>query len=178
MAALLGAPGSAEPCTYDSQAWAVRIVAAPSIQRDHLHFLVEADSARALGNGMRGLLIALAHRLNRRRGQRGRAFVDRYHATVLRTPRHVRAALHYVLNNWRKHREASAPGFAGTRCDPYSSATMFAPWAGEVVRVPRLGLLPVARPQSWLLEHGWRRAGPPLPWHRAPGARPAEVPPS
>ncbi|MEZ4366844.1 MAG: hypothetical protein R2939_11215 [Kofleriaceae bacterium] len=124
-----------------------------SIQRDHLHFLVEADSARALGNGMRGLLIALAHRLNRRRGRRGRAFVDRYHATVLRTPRHVRAALHYVLNNWRKHREASASGFAGVRCDPYSSATMFAPWAGEVVRIRAAGL--ARRPPAVVAARAW-----------------------
>jgi hypothetical protein len=33
----------------------------------------------------------------------GRVFVDRYHAHALLTPREVRAALVYVLQNWAKH---------------------------------------------------------------------------
>ena len=148
-----------------------------SIQRTHLHLIVEADDAAALGKGMRGFLVALARRLNARAGRTGRAFDDRYHAAVLRTPTQVRHALSYVLNNWRKHQEAARPGYVGLRLDPYSSAIGFAPWlqrrviAEGPVRWPREGALPVAYPQSWLLSTGWRRGGGDISWFAVPAAQ-------
>ena len=36
-----------------------------SVQHDHLHLIVEADSPRALARGMKGLSVRLARRLNR-----------------------------------------------------------------------------------------------------------------
>jgi REP element-mobilizing transposase RayT len=78
-----------------------------SIQRDHLHFLVEAADATALTRGMQGLAIRVAKALNKLWGRKGKVFGDRYHARPLKTPREVRHALAYVLNNAWKHRASA-----------------------------------------------------------------------
>jgi putative transposase len=61
-----------------------------SVMTNHLHFLVEAVNEVALARGMQGLSIRMARALNRLRGRTGRAFADRYHGRILRTPRGVR----------------------------------------------------------------------------------------
>src|SRR4029078_10602191 len=83
-----------------------------SIQRNHLHLLVEADHKGALASGMQGFQISAAKPLNAavskdRSGprRRGSVFPDRYHAEIITTPTQARHALNYVINNWRKHRE-------------------------------------------------------------------------
>ena len=88
-----------------------------SVQSNHLHLIVEAEDRRALSRGMQGLSIRLAKALNRVWERRGSVLAERYHDVILRSPRQVRNALAYVLNNSRKH---------GIHCvepepDPYSS---------------------------------------------------------
>jgi hypothetical protein len=123
-----------------------------SIQRDHLHLIVEASDAGALSRGMVGFATSCARQVNRRLGRRGAVFADRYHAGQLATPRQVRNALAYVLNNWRKHRAAEGGVF-----DPCSSARAFDGWT---IRTIGTSDLPVASPRSWLLTTGWRRHRP------------------
>jgi putative transposase len=137
-----------------------------SIQGNHLHILVEADSNEALSRGMKGFLVSCARRLNAVADRRGRVFADRFHSSTLATPRQVRNALGYLLNNWRKHGDART----GLRLDPYSSAFALPDWSRGPVSfrdVPEP--LPVAIPRTWLLAEGWRRAGSISPWAR-PGA--------
>lgn len=123
-----------------------------SVQSDHLHLLVEADKSNGLGRGMQGLAIRVARAVNRVLGRRGKVFGDRYHARLLRTPREVRNALVYVLQNLRKH----VAGALGV--DPLSSARWFGGWRrGGWARV---GRSPVARPHTWLAAVGWKRYGP------------------
>ena len=117
-----------------------------SVQGNHIHLLVEAPDRRALGRGIQGLSIRIARGLNRMMGRTGRVFDDRYHARVLCTPTEVRRAMHYVLENARKHGAQRGETYALDYVDPYSSAG-----------VPDLGL-PTA--QTWLLRAGWKRAGP------------------
>src|SRR5689334_1437368 len=83
-----------------------------SIQRTHVHLLVEADDKRALAAGMQGFQISAAKHLNAaiskgRPGprRRGAVFPDRYHAEIITSPRQARHALSYLMNNWRKHQE-------------------------------------------------------------------------
>src|SRR3954467_2848697 len=83
-----------------------------SIQRTHVHLLVEADDKRALAAGVQGFQISAAKHLNAAisKGQpgprrRGTVFPDRYHATIITSPRQARHALAYCLNNWRRHHE-------------------------------------------------------------------------
>jgi putative transposase len=122
-----------------------------SVQADHLHVLVEADGAEALTRGLQGLAIRVAKAVNRKLGRHGSFWDQRYHARTLRTPREVRNALVYVLNNWRKH----VPGARGI--DARSSARWLDGWRSAVASP--VGWRPVVSPSTWLARTGWRRHG-------------------
>jgi REP element-mobilizing transposase RayT len=145
-----------------------------SVQGDHLHLLVEADSRQALSRGMQGLAIRIARRVNGLVSRSGKLWADRFFSRALTSPRSVRHALAYVLNNFRKHRVS-----VGMQIDPYSSAPYFTgfhelrgkpPWA--VSRSRRLPLtpegvpppalddeVPILEARTWLAAVGWRKAG-------------------
>ena len=140
-----------------------------SVQRDHLHLIVEAEDTRSLSRAMQGLSVRIAKALNRALGRRGRVFADRFHDRVLTSPRQVRHALAYVLCNARKH--AVAPpirgGAAGSWVDPCSSARAF---EGSNRKVSVAGyptgysgddvaIAATATPRVWLVRIGWRRGG-------------------
>ena len=122
-----------------------------SVQRDHVHLLVEADDSASLSRGVQGLAIRAARAVNRVLGRRGSVWADRFHARDLTTPREVRNALVYVLSNLKKHVRA-ARGL-----DPCSSAAWFSGWA--LASAPR-GASPLATARTWLARVGWRRWGP------------------
>ena len=122
-----------------------------SVQRDHLHLLVEADEPTGFGRGIQGLAIRVAKAVNRALGRAGRVWSDRYHARMLRTPREMRNALVYVLNNWRKH----LPGAVGF--DERSSAAWFDGWSKSPARIAEPSSVAIAR--TWLARVGWRRHG-------------------
>jgi putative transposase len=122
-----------------------------SVQRDHVHLVVEGDGAGELRSGIQGLAIRVAKAINRALGRRGKVWWDRYHARALATPREVRHALVYVLQNWKKH-------LAGARgLDSRSSAAWFTGWRTSIVAPA--GPPPVALARTWLARIGWRRHG-------------------
>lgn len=125
-----------------------------SIQSNHLHLILEARSRGALTAGMRGLLVRLARGLNRMWGRCGAVFTDRFHARALRTPREVRNALVYVLQNARKH----GVGMRGP--DPCSSGPWFDGWESGLPVPGARGSAPIRKAWTWLLGRGWRRHGP------------------
>ena len=130
-----------------------------AVMNDHLHLIVEADGAAAFVRGVQGLLIRMARALNRVWRRKGKVFGDRYHDHVLATPREVRNAIRYVLNNAEHHeRERGSGRSAGL--DAFTSAAWFEGWL-EAVRVRGLELTarPVARAKTWLLRVGWQRLG-------------------
>ena len=122
-----------------------------SIQSDHLHLLVEADEPTGFMSGVRGLAIRVAKAFNRALGRHGRVWSDRYHSHLLKTPREVRNALVYVLNNVRKHLR-NVRGL-----DPCSSAGWFDGWKSALEPIAPQSPVPTAR--TWLLRKGWRRHG-------------------
>ena len=135
-----------------------------SVQRDHVHFIVEAAGKQALGRGMKSIGARLARAANRVFRRRGPVLYGRYHLHVLRSPREVRSALAYVLLNARRHWRKSHGGVPPLRLDVASSGRWFDGWK----RVPsvsremiRAGDDPpeVARAHTWLLTTGWRRRG-------------------
>jgi putative transposase len=136
-----------------------------SLQRDHIHLIVEAPDRKRLSGGMCGLASGFARRLNGIRGTRGRIFGDRYHRHDLASPREVRNALVYVLQNRTKH--AAAHGGQPRGLDAFSSAAFFDGWSKDAnVELARLRAAlppdeppPVERPQFWLLTIGWKRRG-------------------
>jgi len=152
-----------------------------SIQRNHLHMLVEADHKEALSRGMQGFSISAAKRVNAaitaRTGMRrtGRVVADRFHARPLTSPRAVRHALAYVLNNWRRHGEDQAGLPRTWKVDPFSSGPLFFGWK-ELEHSPvlwplRETYLPliVLRPRTWLLAKGWQEHHPLISVREVPG---------
>lgn len=74
-----------------------------SVQGNHVHLIVEAPDASALGRAMKGLEVRMARALNEVMRRRGPVFADRYHAVLLDSPRRASNAVRYVLENWRVH---------------------------------------------------------------------------
>jgi hypothetical protein len=129
-----------------------------SVQRNHLHLIVEAHDARALSNGIRALEIRIAHKINRLERRKGRLFSDRYHTHELTTPRETRLALAYVVQNARHHAHDRGVLLPRNWIDPYASGRWFDGWPIAIAAPPDDA--PVARPTVWLLTRGWRRLGP------------------
>ena len=138
-----------------------------SVQENHLHLMVEAESAADLSNQMRTLFSRIAFTVNAVAQRRGRLFRDRHHRHALKTPREVRNALVYILFNDRKHRasDASVQNTAPT-IDRCSSAYWMHDWSPSD-KPPEGGVLPLedaptTKPKTWLASWGWHRGKPSL----------------
>jgi len=113
-----------------------------SVQGNHLHFVVEAPDAVALGRAMKGLEVRMARALNKVMDRKGSVFADRYHAHLLLSPRQAAYAIRYVLDNWIVHAVRDGRE-APSGVDPYCSAA------------PREHGPPlVAEPRWWMLTIG------------------------
>ena len=155
-----------------------------SIQRTHLHLIVEADHKDALAAGMQGFQISAAKHLNAAISRdkpgprrRGAVFPDRYHAEIITSPRQARHTLAYVMCNWRKHEEDRAAPMRTWKIDWFSSAVMFPGWA-EYGEEPFLWRGPgtyeplvVYQPRTWLLREGWKRNGATISYREVPSAK-------
>ena len=143
-----------------------------SVQRTHIHLIVEANDKLALAKGMQGFQISAAKHLNaaisaavRQPRRRGAVFPDRYYAVMITSPRQARNVLCYVLGNWRHHQEDLGPSMQTWRIDWLSSAIAFPGWAehGDVANLWRgpANWMPlhVREPQTWLLREGWKKHG-------------------
>jgi len=153
-----------------------------SLQRTHVHLIVEADHKTALARGMQGFSISAARHINTALGdgvrrRRGSVFVDRYHVEVITSPTRARHTIAYVLSNWRRHNE-DRDGLPSTwLVDPFSSGILFPDWL-ELQDRPWMwpirdtyDPLVVRTARSWLLAEGWKRAGGPISAHEVPGER-------
>jgi putative transposase len=147
-----------------------------SVQRDHVHLIVEAENKRALSSGVRSVAIRIARYVNDLLSRRGPLWAHRWHGRALTSPREVRNAIVYVLANFRKHaRRTPRIGL-----DPYLSAVWFdgfREWRSDSGVPPpfaapsRWGLAAQSAvsveageatdfaPRTWLGRHGWRRRG-------------------
>ena len=143
-----------------------------SIQKSHIHLLVEANDKDALSMGMKAFGISAAKHINTlvsaargaRERRRGSVFTDRYHATVLTNPKQVRHCISYVLNNWRHHRADRDRLKRPWKLDPYASGLSFDGWKERenllYFETPSGYFGPlVAWPRTYFLSTGWRRYG-------------------
>ena len=143
-----------------------------SVQRTHIHLLVEASDRLALAKGMQTFGISAAKHINALildadgKRRRGSVFPDRYHVKILKTPRQVRNCLSYVLNNWRHHGEDKGERSHTWHLDPFSSAVTFEGWKeresrdGQRYVQPPTYIAPLVwPPRTWLLNVGWRKYG-------------------
>jgi REP element-mobilizing transposase RayT len=127
-----------------------------SIQSNHVHLLVEAKDKEAIARGIGRFEILVAKKVNAVLERSGKVFEFRYHRVDITTPKQMRGALAYVLNNWRRHREdLTTPGAENALIDPYSTGWAFDGWA-DLDALPAWDRLPSAEPRTWLLRVGWR----------------------
>jgi len=131
-----------------------------SVQRNHVHLIVEAAGKQALGRGMKSVAIRLARSVNRVLSRTGPVLLGRYHVRALKTQREVRNALAYVLLNARKHWKERAGSAPPVQLDEASSGRWFAGWKRKP-RAPTQAtpIRDVASARTWLLRAGWRRHG-------------------
>lgn len=149
-----------------------------SIQRTHVHMLVEAEDKTKLAAGMHGFEIAAARNINTVLGadgvrRRGKVFAGRYHLVVITSPTQARRVLAYVMLNWRRHREDRVREARAWMVDPYSSARSFSDWqelasGGAVTR----RCLRMARSRFRSRERGCSRSAGSSPDRSAHGAFP------
>ena len=140
-----------------------------SIQKTHIHLIVEAADQQALSAGMKSFAIRAARAMNREWGGSGKVFAYRYHASHITTARYARHALAYVLNNWRRHREDFENGrMSRAFLDEFSSAVSFTGWTMTFAQHPTHEPLPVSPPETRLLRDEWKRYGRIDP-HECPG---------
>lgn len=142
-----------------------------SVQGNHLHLIVEADTEQAkvagyaaLRSGISGLEIAFARRLNKLLGRSGKVWADRYHRHDLKTPAETWNGLAYVFRNFTHHGERAVGDGA---LDVFSSACVFDGWDG-IHFVPdeaERWRWPVSRARTWLANKGYLVHG------RLPAAR-------
>ncbi len=132
-----------------------------SIQRNHLHLVVEADSDRglkALRAGISGLEIAFARRLNGLLHRQGKVWDDRYHRRDLKTPREVSNTFAYVFSNYTHHGERS---YGDGVLDFHSSAWLFEGWDRPHVSFgdSERWWWPICRAKTWLARVGYLKHG-------------------
>lgn len=104
-----------------------------SVQRDHVHMIVEATDARSLSRGLQRFESRVAMEINRIAGRSGRLWRERYHRRDLTSPRQVRHALVHMLMNVRKP-------------------------TGNALLAPD-DRPPTVAPRTWLAATGWHTRG-------------------
>jgi REP element-mobilizing transposase RayT len=134
-----------------------------SVQRNHLHLLVESAGKEALGRGMKAVSARVARAVQRAFGLEGPVLYGRYGLRILRTPQEVRRALSYVLLNARKHWKERCGRPPAPRLDLASSGRWFDGWRRAPPGSDPPGEEPdrpeVAPARTWLLAVGWQRHG-------------------
>src|SRR5262249_14368486 len=140
-----------------------------SVQRDHVHLLVEAQTNRSIACGMKSVGARIGKLANRLFERSGKVLDGRYHLRPLRTPLEVRRALRYVLLNHRHHaaqrrcvrvaRDVRGYPSSNVALDPASSARWFDGWCIAKTAPNTIEVCEVAPARTWLLKIGWRRHG-------------------
>jgi len=114
-----------------------------SIQRTHVHLIVEADTKEALSKGLQSFQISAAKHINREyskqagleRRRRGNVFTDRFHQEHLTSPRQARNTLAYVLRGSIKTSVDAGSGSGDHRLCLYRPRTALAHLAVENVGI-------------------------------------------
>jgi len=139
-----------------------------SILGNHLHMVDEANGKDALADGIHELANRIAKPINRAMQRSGKLFDTRYHYRPLSTPREVKNALRYVINNVRRHDADNHVFHHPDWIDPFSSGPWFDGWSRPIetealLQRPVLDALgrsrPTAEPHTWLRRVGWQRWG-------------------
>jgi REP element-mobilizing transposase RayT len=88
-----------------------------SVQKDHIHMIIEAASSILLGRAMRAMSISLSKRFTEVLGESVKALQNRYHLRLLKSFNQIKNAIFYVLNNGKKHLIADTIDFYSSNID-------------------------------------------------------------
>jgi REP element-mobilizing transposase RayT len=91
-----------------------------TIQKDHIHLLIESEHRQELALAMRSLSISLTKRLSNLTNRKIKAFKDRYHLHILRSIKEVSNVKKYILKNGQKHLVSDEQDYYSSRineCD-------------------------------------------------------------
>ena len=126
-----------------------------SIQRDHVHLLIEAHTNHSIACGMKSVGARIGKLANRLFQRKGKVLDGRYHLRPLRTPLEVHRALRYVLLNHRhhaaqQHSSTPMPSIPRVQPDPASSGRWFDGW-----RIATVPPNPTSTPKSPPPEPGY-----------------------
>ena len=135
-----------------------------SIQRDHVHLLVEAHDNHSIACGMKSVGARIGKLANRLFQRSGTVLDGRYHLRALHTPLEVHRALRYVLLNHRHHAaQRRKPKHQidqlQAQPDSASSGRWFDGWRIATAPPNPNDTREVAPARTWLLHTGWRRHG-------------------
>jgi len=148
-----------------------------SVQRDHVHLIVEGKNRQDLSAQMRTLFSRLALAVNAVAARRGRLFRDRHHREELKSPTKTRNALIYVLFNDRKHHAQNGGAITSeflSSLDDKSSVAWLAgdDWSDRARPPPEIIARlrdrdrdigghgpPRSEPSTWFAQAGWRIRG-------------------
>ncbi len=139
-----------------------------SIQTNHLHLVIEADSHTEHARGMQSLAVRIAKALNRVWRRKGKVFARRYFARAVAGPVQTRNVIRYVLLNRKRH------GSRREAVDPFSSGRWFDGWETPPPPPPAPPCpRPVAEPwpDSGLQLDCWRLFGLPISVRERPVGR-------
>jgi REP element-mobilizing transposase RayT len=140
-----------------------------SIQRDHLHLGVEAESLQKLSSAIQRLKQRMQSALQKLWGISGSLYRGRYHMRVAETATEVRRLFAYVLGNARHH-----GAWKDASTDPFSTAYWFEEWHRDMQFTPPTETESiVSKARSWLARIGWKHAGRKGPLHYTEVALPS-----
>lgn len=77
-----------------------------TLEYNHAHLVVEAQSNRVLSKGMQAFGISIAKAINKMKQVKGAVYKHRYHLRKLKTRREVKNAILYVFGNGVKHKRS------------------------------------------------------------------------
>ena len=157
---------------YDEVNGAFRIIHI-SIQKTHIHLLVEADNKLALSRGMQSFMISAAKHINRAYSEKMKLAKRRrgpvFTIAIIKKSSRRRARLVTRSRTCSTTGASIAKIASGSRrtwkVDPFSTGFNFMGWrerADEMVHWrgrDTYDPLVVYFPKTWLLGQGWRKAG-------------------
>jgi REP element-mobilizing transposase RayT len=120
-----------------------------SIQRDHVHLLIEARNNYTIACGMKSVGARVGKLVNRVFERAGKVLDGRYHIRAVTSPLEARRALAYVLLNARRHwmkRHHRRPPVV--KLDRASSSAWFDGWTRPFSGAPPR-LMEVAPAHTW-----------------------------
>ncbi len=125
-----------------------------SLQSNHIHLIVEAESNETLTKGMRSLTVTFAKGL-----KMGKVQIERYHLHVLKAVREIRNAVQYVLFNKQKHEKgnfSTIDGFSSL-LSLDNAMRLIQNFAGKEKITIKIGMserFTLDESRSWLLRRG------------------------